>query len=954
MTDAVATTPSDNITLSQCDEYARFDNLNEDGEDNGDIDCNHIITKSQETRTRKKRIFSRISKGKKTPSPPPKKKSKRNAILIEDEGEGEKEIEENIIHNNNGESPLISPSQAASSSSNSSPNVSQKSYSSSSSLSSPSSSITHHSQLLNDSTSFSPSNRIIPNRPPNINESDYVLMDEDLDINNIIENEGEGEDEITHIPFVANNEDANSNDNYGVNDPPTPYDPAMEATREAIERRNREQLFNELEVIPPPVDMNAPDENLTEEQLKIRREYDPNKRSEYIFNNRAPFVRSGEYTGKDCHYIRHVYDDYDEETQNGEDAAQKIETLRKFDTIFKKVFPRGLNSAGDKSVLNETQDLLNAFGMDMSNFSLPEDQVENIYRDFIAQCFRVFFSMKDYGLMNSENDVKVRKILDRLNYGKIVLQNLYAFAACSYAGEIAPNIDQSESNYAMWRFRNRQSSELKENEMNSLQNLICFLLTKAHNMGYRRYRECMMTPIRTETGIPTGAWKEAMSFKAFINQITEDKISGDGMWFHLTRDSSNYDKAANYLTYSKDPEIPWLVPDRHIFSFKNGMYMIKDERFIPYTEFKTTFPYGPPTACNYFNIDVNYAPIKEMLDYMDIQTPAFEQILNTQNISADLKRWIYAMLVGRILYNVGELDDYQINVFLKGLANTGKSKILEDISNIYEKRDVGTLPNNIEEQFGLCNIADKYIAIADDVRKNIKLDQSDFQNMASGNTVSCPRKYKAPLIVYKWECGVLWSGNELPDFQDNAGSISRRFLVVLFNNFVTNVDMTLSARLNEELPLLIIKGNWAYRNMLRRYGSKKGIWEIVPREFKEQKQEVAASNNALMSYFTSGALRFGEEYYMTMDLLRDKVMEHAKNNSYTLPRWTTDYYRGPFGVYKLKYKVANKNWPRIQLNQANQNDPTYSIRMKRLHTSFAFGCELAINSSTDDIVAPAK
>jgi hypothetical protein len=373
------------------------------------------------------------------------------------------------------------------------------------------------------------------------------------------------------------------------------------------------------------------------------------------------------------------------------------------------------------------------------------------------------------------------------------------------------------------------------------------------------------------------------------------------------------------------------------------MYMARDERFVPYGDFAEVFPYGPPVACKYFDVSVDYDTIAALSDYIDIPTPAFDQIMNSQNITPVVIRWVLALFFGRMIYDTGELDDYQIHVFVKGMANTGKSKLLEAVASMYSNEDVGVLPNNIEEKFGLAIIAHKFIAIADDVRRTLKLDQSDFQNMSSANRVSCPRKHKDPLLVPHWACGVVWSGNEVPDFQDNAGSFSRRLIVLLFENLITEVDMTLGARLEKEIPLLIIKGNWAYQNLLRRYGTK-GIWEIAPTQFKEQRQELASGTNALTNLLTSGIFRFGKDCYMPLNNVRDLVMEHAKKNGFASIKWCPDFYRGPFNLNGVKVEKANKEWPKYQKETPK----------RRMHTTFAIGCELSMYSAQQQPQTPQQ
>ena len=124
---------------------------------------------------------------------------------------------------------------------------------------------------------------------------------------------------------------------------------------------------------------------------------------------------------------------------------------------------------------------------------------------------------------------------------------------------------------------------------------------------------------------------------------------------------------------------------------------------------------------------------------------------------------------------MGELDDWQILPFFKGLANTGKSLLLNYIREIYEDQDVGIISNIIEKQFGLGEvrlfysllifltfqqIAGKFMGVGDDLRKNFQLDQTEFQNAVSGNGVSCAQKYKKTRLEKPWTTPMVWSGNE--------------------------------------------------------------------------------------------------------------------------------------------------------------------------------------------------
>ena len=127
-----------------------------------------------------------------------------------------------------------------------------------------------------------------------------------------------------------------------------------------------------------------------------------------------------------------------------------------------------------------------------------------------------------------------------------------------------------------------------------------------------------------------------------------------------------------YLIACDDPEVPEIVTERTVFSFLNGVYLAKQEVFIEYEHADQYFaPNQYPAACKHHHVEFNPAWTK-IPDPMDIPTPAMDSIMIAQHWSPNVMRWAY-VLFGRLFYDVGEFDDWQIVPFLKGLAGTGKS-----------------------------------------------------------------------------------------------------------------------------------------------------------------------------------------------------------------------------------------------------------------------------------------
>ena len=53
-------------------------------------------------------------------------------------------------------------------------------------------------------------------------------------------------------------------------------------------------------------------------------------------------------------------------------------------------------------------------------------------------------------------------------------------------------------------------------------------------------------------------------------------------------------------------------------------------------------------------------------------------------VPGDVQRWLY-VLVGRLLFPVGQHDDWQVIPFLKGTAGTGKSSIAAILQEWFAK-----------------------------------------------------------------------------------------------------------------------------------------------------------------------------------------------------------------------------------------------------------------------------
>ena len=290
---------------------------------------------------------------------------------------------------------------------------------------------------------------------------------------------------------------------------------------------------------------------------------------------------------------------------------------------------------------------------------------------------------------------------------------------------------------------------------------------------------------------------------------------------------------------------------------------------------------------------------EETDDWYLIPTPSFQSIFDYQDFSEDVSRWIY-VFIGRLFFNLGELDNWQVALFLEGVAGSGKSTITKIVKKFYEVCDVGVLSNNIEKKFGLSSLKDKLLYLAPEIKGDLCLEQSEFQLLIEGGDMQLPEKYKESQYI-EWKTPGLFAGNEPPNYTDNSGSISRRLVVAKFHKKVLDKDSDLDSKLLIELPRIIKKSACAYLSAINQFKGK-DFWSSLPKYFRDTQQDMAQNTHALEHFISSGKVVLGEDQYCREALFVQAFNEHCKECHLERHKFTTDYYMGVFGNYSVSIK----------------------------------------------------
>ena len=422
-----------------------------------------------------------------------------------------------------------------------------------------------------------------------------------------------------------------------------------------------------------------------------------------------------------------------------------------------------------------------------------------------------------------------------------------------------------------------------------------------------------------EKGFDTHAWKMKKPLKKFLHDIC-DKNYNFVMWQNLgANKNSTIDSVYRYLMEYTGPAFEDITKDRNVFSFNNGVYFTKiwdedldewTDEWVPY-EGEGSRKIGPGiVSAKLFNVDFEDCTNKysDWFKIIKNNCPSFVSIMEYQQWPEEVMKWL-CIFIGRMFYKIGELDDWQVIGYLLGLAGTGKSTFFDNvIGQLYEKEDVGVLSNNGQRTFGLSAIYDKFIFYGPEIKGNLSLEQAEFQSMISGESTVINVKHEKAFVVDFDPPGML-GGNELPNYTDNAGSITRRIIVFPLDFKVKKGDTKLGKKLKQEIAYIIQACNKGYLEAIYKYKSD-GIWNILPKFFHDTKESMAENTNSLTHFLKSGLVKIKRGSYCREKDFIATFNDHCRESHFTTIKWTSQFYGGPFQDFGIKVKKnGNMRYP---------------------------------------------
>ena len=284
------------------------------------------------------------------------------------------------------------------------------------------------------------------------------------------------------------------------------------------------------------------------------------------------------------------------------------------------------------------------------------------------------------------------------------------------------------------------------------------------------------------------------------------------------------------------------------------------------------------------------------------ETPIWDKVWRDQ-VSTESQKTM-EVLIGRMLYKIGQYDDYQVAPFLRGIANTGKSMIVDFVGKkLLPTEEVGIISATMDKKFGLEDLYEKRMVAMTEIPDHIEnvIAKSVFQEMISGGTVSVSRKYKG-CHMHQWTSQTFLAGNCNPDFADDSGSIARRLSMTVFNNTIQAKDQQtdLHHKLNAEIFGVLFRCIKSYRAFAKA-NQGKSWWDICDDETKENRENISEEQNYLAEFLTKGS-----SYYT---IVYDEDAEPVSLTDFT--RAYRNYMKIDLGL-KQRIKITSSDWSPFQ------------------------------------------
>lgn len=269
--------------------------------------------------------------------------------------------------------------------------------------------------------------------------------------------------------------------------------------------------------------------------------------------------------------------------------------------------------------------------------------------------------------------------------------------------------------------------------------------------------------------------------------------------------------------------------NRHLISFKNGIYDLKENILLPFT----------PDLVITNQIPWNYNP--------DAQSEKIDTLLNALSCNDKQVRDLLEEVAGSCLYRSCKIGGGKI-VILLGDKSNGKSTFIEITQNMLGVNNYSTVDmGKLGEKFSTVMLYGKLANIGDDISGEYIKDTSILKKLATGQALTVERKGQDLFSCISYATQI-YSANDMPRTKDDTGAVLRRLLIVPMNATFTKDTPGYDPFISVELAK---PENIEYFIQLALGGLKRILENntyTIPEQVKQKTQEYEIENNSVLAF----------------------------------------------------------------------------------------------------------
>jgi hypothetical protein len=266
----------------------------------------------------------------------------------------------------------------------------------------------------------------------------------------------------------------------------------------------------------------------------------------------------------------------------------------------------------------------------------------------------------------------IMDVIEKMYYTRSMVMNIFNATMVNErrfaANHISEDLD-SQLNKIMHRFGWYDTTT--QGQLKPQQVLLLYLMDCAFEQRLMKLEEDQVCnvyiPIMENKRMNQYAYEYLSTMEDWVMAQTQ-KEHEFSQWQNLTCSLSTVEFCVKHLAMSTDHQLPTLMRNRCLFSFKNGLYDAENMKFHEYLEGGGIEGIVEGVAAKHFR-GTFFDPYEDINDWRDIETPNLDHILEYQDITGEAKDWMY-ILLGRMLYDINTYDTWQCAIYLKGYGGT--------------------------------------------------------------------------------------------------------------------------------------------------------------------------------------------------------------------------------------------------------------------------------------------